>query len=385
MEISRTSRSLTKSFGGKLCISLLSGLALILVPSSIQAQAPRDRLEQLNTEAQAALGRNDFLAAEKAFREIAKLEPGLAEVHSNLGFTLYMQNRPREAVPSLLKALELKPSLDSAKGLLGLCHFRLHQFQKCLDILQSLPSETSNQPIFIQHMAIALIQLKEYEKAIPVLDRWLEQEPRNSDAHYYKGQAALMLSVQTFNDLKRVDPDSYRLRQLQAELLAEQGHLEPAIGEYQKVIGSHPDVVGLHFALGKLYWANMRLDEALAEFEAEVKLSPDDPDTNYFLGNIYLNKNDLPSAEARLRKAIEVNPGLVDAHFDLAIVLRQKGDVPQAIRKLLEVAAMSPDHEAAHYNLFELYRKAGDMQKAQQEFRLFQDLKAKKANTEPKK
>jgi len=355
-------------------------MALAVLPGSLEAQAPREQLARLNTEAQEALARSDFPGAEKAFREIARLEPGLAEVHSNLGFTLYMQDRFREAVPSFLKALEMKPSLDSAKGLLGLCYFKLHQFQKCVETIQSLPAQTSNQIIFIQHLAMALIQLKEYQKALPVLDRWLEQEPRSSDALYYKGQAALMLSVQTFDAIKRLDPDSYRLRQLQAELLAEQGHLEPAIGEYKKVIASHPDVVGLHFALGKLYWTNMRLDEALAEFQAEIKLSPDDPDTNYFLGNIYLSKNDLASAEPRLRKAIEGNPDFVEAHFDLAMVLRQKGEGAEAIQKLLEVAAKSPDHEGAHYNLFELYRKAGDMQKAQQEFRVFQQLKAQKAN-----
>jgi len=359
-------------------ILLQLSLHLVLQAGFGQA-ASQAFLERLGQEARDALNRGDFPAAQKAFEQIVKLKPDMAEAHSNLGLSLYAQDRFRDALPHLNRAIQLKPSLDGARAMLGICYFRLNRFGESIEMLEKLKSPAKEDLIVIQHLSIALIKSMEYEKALPVLNRWIEHEPQSVDAVYYKGQASLLLSIQSFERLKQLSPDSYRMRQLQADLFAKQGHLEPAIGEYKKAIEAHPDVPGLHYGLARLYWSNMRLDEALVELQAELRLSPDDPYTNYLLGDIYLQKRDLGAAASHLRKAVEMDPELVEAQMDLASVFRQQGDIKRAIDKLNEVIRMDPDNEGAHYNLFELYRKAGDAKKSEEEFRIFQKLKDKKA------
>ncbi len=83
-----------------------------------------DRLYKLG---EAALKRRDFEEAESAFRRASELQPGVAEYHAYLGWTLFCAggrgaSHEQAALAELGKAVELSPRLDRAHLLLGYLH-----------------------------------------------------------------------------------------------------------------------------------------------------------------------------------------------------------------------------------------------------------------------
>ena len=100
-----------------------------------------------------------------------------------------------------------------------------------------------------------------------MLSRWAELEPNSPDALYFKGKALVYVASNSFAQLTKAAPDSYRMFQLRAEMLRQQGMTPAAINEYKKAIAQKPDAAGLHYALGYSYREAGRLDEALAEFQ----------------------------------------------------------------------------------------------------------------------
>src|ERR1700704_6431448 len=77
----------------------------------LQAQSSTAAVEQYSEEGQRALAAGNYSTAEQAFEQLRNLEPGVAEVHANLGLIYFQQGKFEEAVPALRQALKLKPSL----------------------------------------------------------------------------------------------------------------------------------------------------------------------------------------------------------------------------------------------------------------------------------
>ena len=347
----------------------------ILFTAAAGAEQGESQLPSLFAKAKLALENKKYAAAEDAYRKILRLDPGMAEAHSNLGLSLYMQGRRQEAIPVLQKAIELNPELSGPRFLLGLCFFETNQFQRAVPLLENSYARMKNENlVVIQYLSQAYLKMNELERAMPLLHRWIELEPNSPDALYFHGQAALFLAADSFERLKRIAPDSVRLHQLQGHLLRQQGRLEPAIDEYKKAIAEEPTMGGLHYALGELYWESQRLEEAVAELKQELRLSPQDPMTHFLLGNIHLQQQKLPEAEKYLSRALELQPDLIDAKLDLARLYRQKGETGRAIEQLQQVARLDPDRPDVHYLLFEEHRNAGDMDQARKELEIFQSL-----------
>jgi tetratricopeptide (TPR) repeat protein len=289
-----------------------------------------------------------------------------------------MQRRYEEAIPHLKRALTLNPKFYSSEIVLALCYFSMNQFERAVPLLEKAYHRSAKDPVVLRHLGLAYSKLGRPDEALRVFTRWVEVEPGNPDALYYKGRAGFQLSLSTFEMLKEVAPDSARYHELQAEILRQQGRTEPAVAEYKKAISAAPGTAELYYALGSLYWEKGRLDEARAQFEQALQLNPDDPATNYLMGDALLQEQDVDGAEKYLVRALHFEPDYVDARLDMAKLYKLKGDDQNALQLFKEVARLAPDRYEPHYALYELYRKAGDEKRARTELQVFETLKQKK-------
>src|ERR1051326_9380866 len=82
--------------------------------------AQENSVERYAEEGQAALAAGHYSEAEKAFEELRQLEPGMAEVHANLGLIYFEERKFEEAVVALRRALKLKPTLTKSENLLAM-------------------------------------------------------------------------------------------------------------------------------------------------------------------------------------------------------------------------------------------------------------------------
>ena len=342
------------------------------------ADSKSPQLQALAEKAQRALQDQKLPEAQSAYEEILKLDPHLAEAHANLGVVLQMQGRHEDAIPHLTQALALNPKLHSAEIVLALCYFSMDQFRRAIPLFEKAYHRSGTDPVVVRHLGLAYFKVGDDEQALRLFTRWVELEPRNPDALYYKGQASMELSLDTFRKLKEVAPDSARVHELEAQVLRQQGRSEQAIAEFKKAISIAPDTAELYDALGSIYLENGRLDEARAQFEQGLQLSPNDPLTNYLLGDVLLQQRNLPQAEKYLLKAIQLHGSLLEAQMDIAKLYRLRGDDEKAIHELDEITQLAPDRYEPHYILYEIYRKAGNAARAQTELQVFQTLKQKK-------
>jgi tetratricopeptide (TPR) repeat protein len=357
----------------------------------VMGQTTGSSLQVLSERARVAIEGRKFVEAQKVYEQIVQIDPEMAEAYSNLGFVLYMQAQYREAIPKLLKALEIAPDLYNAQVILALSYFNNNELGSSLQQFEAAYAVNRSDLVVIQHLAITFLKLRQFEKAIVKLDEWLAREPNNADALFHKGQASLLLTLDTFEKLQESAPNSYRMHQLRAELFRQQGHVEPAIGEYKRAVASKPGLAGLHFSLGEIYWENKRLEEALTEFLKEAEISPNDPMTNSRLGNIYLQQGNFPESQKFLLRTLALQPDLVDAVFDIGELYRAQGKTAEAIQNFKRVIELDPERAAARYKLFELYRALGDASAATKEFDSFRSLMSKqklkdetlKRNTQP--
>ncbi|HEY6767593.1 MAG TPA: tetratricopeptide repeat protein, partial [Candidatus Sulfotelmatobacter sp.] len=236
---------------------LLAALAL-----GKPATAQSSDLADLSSQGQAALGDQQFDRAARLYEQIVKLNPRSAEAHSNLGLALYMAAQYPRAIGEFQKALEFDPHLDHTKVLLALSYFDSGEVARATPLLEKAYRTQKDDPVVAAHLGLAYMQQQKDDKALAVLSHWVELEPNSPDALYFKGKAAVYLASDSFSQLSKAAPDSYRMFQLRAEMLRQQGLTPAAINEYKQAISQKPDVAGLHFALGTLYREAGRLDEA---------------------------------------------------------------------------------------------------------------------------
>src|SRR6516162_9426299 len=93
---------------------------------------------ELAAEAQSALSKGDYGGAITSLERLAKLQPGVAEVHANLAVAYYSAGRYGDAIKQGREALTLKPSLVHAHFFLGAS---LAEGGQCKDALPYLEKD----------------------------------------------------------------------------------------------------------------------------------------------------------------------------------------------------------------------------------------------------
>jgi Flp pilus assembly protein TadD len=93
------------------------------------------------------LAAGQFDTARTDFEQLAKLQPGVAEVHATLAAIYFQQHEYELAVHEVRAAQRLKPSLPRLDTLLGLSLSELGQFQEALPHLEKGFKQSADQDV----------------------------------------------------------------------------------------------------------------------------------------------------------------------------------------------------------------------------------------------
>ncbi len=356
-------------------VALTFGLILALAhPAEGQLKSPTERFQEA-TEAMKQ-GRLDEAAA--GFASVITAAPSFAEAHLNLGLVLEEQGKNEEAIRSLKSALQLKPRLRGANLFLAIAQYRLNHFDLAAaslkkDILYD-PSSAS------AWMWLGVVQLADGkpEEAAQSLDKAARLDPKNVDVLYNRGRAHLLVSKNSYEQMYKADPNSWRVHQVLAQAYAESGRHSEAIAEYTVALqraSSHP---GLHEELGSEYLATNKLDEAEAEFAAELKGDPENAFALFKLGATQIEKGRAEEGKTSIESALRKNPRLQNGSYYLGRAEMQLGHNEQAISALNRATTSDSDPEIIEQAWFQLgvvYRRLHRLDEARQAMATFQKLK----------
>jgi tetratricopeptide (TPR) repeat protein len=155
-----------------------------------------------------------------------------------------------------------------------------------------------------------------------------------------------------------------------------------ALSAYEKAVALNPDSIDLRYALGSLYWKQIRFDDAEREFLEILRRKPDEPRASFNLGDIYLTKGEHSRAIPFLETAAkhfgnEFDPLLALGKAYLAINKYEK-----AIWLLNRCIELRPEVPEGFYHLGQALQRSGRRDEAKSAFAKAQELQEAKRKSE---
>ena len=354
--------------------------------------------------------------------EIAvRLKPDSAEARTNLAANLSRLGKLDLAGEQFRKALELEPKNYDANHNLGEYYI---QSEKIADATPYLETAQKINPSAYDNgydLAMAYFLTGKFDQARQVVESLLQQKD-SAELHDLLGQidekeGKYVESVNELQTAAHMDPSEDNLFHWGSELLLHRTY-EPAIDVFQRAVELYPNSPRLRIGLGMSLYSRGKYDEAVKSLLAAADLDPSDPRCYYFLSKAYdsspnqaddviqrfrryseLQPNNaqavyyyamslwkgkriedpslnLQQIKTLLQKSISLDPKLADAHLQLGNLYSDQHDYAVAIPEYVRALELNPNLSDAHYRLGQDYVHTGQKDRAQQEFDVYQRLRA---------
>lgn len=246
----------------------------------------------------------------------AKANPGAEEHLRALGYLGSVSGKSNCAEAALI---DPKDKIDLANKIhqyiFGLEEERYEEaFQGLNEIARQYPSDAGSAYL---EFGKALIHLKKYQEAVPILRTAVDKMPDSSTAHYQLGLA-----------------------------LAKTDQWEPALSEIQAAVEHDPTSAQMHYYLAAVNTRLKHAPEAAKEYERALELDPNHFQANLRYGRLLYLEGHPEAALPRLSRAVRVNPESAEAHSFLADTYQQLGQTGDAERersKAGQLRSQSPD------------------------------------------
>ena len=346
----------------------------ILPPALVLAQDD----QAMRNGAEAMRGGN-LAAAEKWFQAAVNSSPDDPMANMQLGVAELRLGKPNEAVKSLKSAIARQPVMVGANLFLGIAFTQMHQLDEAA---QALQHEIENDPKNAQAemwLGVVEMQAGHPELATEPLDRASELAPNDLNILEYRGKAHSDVAFASYACMASIDPNSWHVHKVQAQMYVEQKQYKDAISEYQEAIKQAPNNSDLYEELGNTYRKAAQLELAQGAFKKELELSPNNPIAIFNLAKIDIETNEPQTGLDLLNKVIPHYVNVPALYFYLGLGQFSVGDVKSAVVALEKARSLHPESELAprvEYELSRVYRKLGRIAESQQAIAEYTRLKA---------
>jgi len=363
------------SVGPKLFCVILVSLLTLAHAQSADVTAEFARATQAMRE-----GKLDEAGA--GFAAVVKQLPGFAEAYFNLGLVRQEQGRYEEAIPSFQKALALQPKLHGANLFLGITEFRLNHLDKAASAVQKETVAYPKDANAWMWLGVVGLAQDRAEEAADALDRADKLKPNDQDILYHRGRAHLLVSKNSYAEMFKIDPHSWRVHRVLAQANAEADRHVDAIAEYEAAIKLAPAQPGLHEELGSEYRNANKIPEAEAAFTRELEIDPQNVLARYKLGAIAVEQGDGAKGKELMEAAQRDKPGLVHMDYNLGraeMLLGNDAAAAAHFKHTVNTDTTAEVVEQAWYQLGTIYRRQHRMDEARSAMATFQKLKDEEA------
>jgi len=367
----------------------LRPLALIGCCALYSSAQSADAVDKYSEQGQRALAQGHYAEAEVAFEKLRELEPGVAEVHANLGLIYFQERKFEQAVPALRQALKLKPALPKTGALLAMSLSELGHYGEALPVLEK-GFRQSTDPHIKRMCGLQLLRaytgLRQDSKAVEVALELNRLYPDDPEVLYHAGRIFGNFAFLNMQKLAQVAPASVWRHQAEAEAYESQGSHDAAISEYRQVLSANPRRPGIHYRIGRTLLSRSRQSNApddvaaaAKEFEYELELDPDNANAAYELGEIHRNGAEFDQAQKFFEQVLQHHPDFEEAQLGLAAVLMalQKPDL--ALPHLQKAITLDAGNEVAWYRLSQVQGALGQEAEQKKTFAEFQRLRNQKS------
>jgi tetratricopeptide (TPR) repeat protein len=366
-----------------LCLSCLTGTHAVAQAADV------NELQRYAEQGQRALAHGQYAEAEAAFEKLRELEPGMAEVHANLGLIYFQEKKFEQAVPALRQALKLKPTLPKTATLLAMSLSELGRYDEALPGLEK-GFHRSADPAIKRMCGLQLLRayigLHRDSQAVAAALELNKLYPNDPEVLYHTGRIFGNYAFLTIQKLAQVAPGSIWRHQAEAEANESQGNNDAAIGEYRQVLAADPQRPGIHYRLGRTLLARSRrsntaedVTAAAKEFEQELQIDPSNANAAYELGEMLRNAGEFSDAQKFFEMALVHYPDFEEAQLGLAAVLMSLQKPDLALPHLQRAVVLDASNEVAWYRLAQGEGMMGHEAEQKKAFAEFQRLRKEKS------
>jgi tetratricopeptide (TPR) repeat protein len=344
-----------------------------LLPNLAWAQANADNdAAQYAAEGQRALAEGHFEEAQAAFEKLAKLDPGIAEIHATLAAIYFKQREYNAAVREVQSAQRLKPSLPRLDSLLGLSLSELGRYAEALPRLEKGFKDNSD-PEVRRRCGLELMRdYTELGRDADAVETALELNrlyPEDPEVLYHTGRIYGNYAYVIMERLHDKAPGSIWMLQAQGEANEAQKNYEAAITAFKHVLVLDPKRPGIHYRLGRIYLDRYReaqktedRDAAIQEFGAELAIDPANGNAAYELANMQMDMGNFDKAHSLLEVTVKRYPDFEDALVALGRADVEVHEPAEALTVLKRATQLRPDDDVAWYRLSTAQRAVGNRQ-----------------------
>ncbi len=371
-----------------MCIRLKLALALAFCFCSLQAAWPQtDNQEQAANYADAgqrALAAGRYAEARQNFEQLAKLEPGIAEVHATLAAIYFSLREYELSVREVRTAQKLKPGLPRLGSLLGLSLAEMGRFQEALPHLEKGFKQTADSEA---RRMCGLQLLRAYSgldrdsDAVETALALNKLYPDDPEVLYHTGRIYGNFAYIVMEKLHDTAPGSIWMLQAQGEANESQKNYDSAIIAFNHVLTIDSHRPGIHYRLGRVYLARYEesrkpedREAARREFLSELAVDPSNGNASYELAQMSTEDNNLDEARKQFEAVVERFPDFEQALVGLGGVYLQTQAGARAVAPLERATRLDPQDEVAWYRLARAERAAGQNEAAQKSLETFRKL-----------
>lgn len=319
----------------------------------------------------AALGHATTMIAANDVAQ-AKADLGRAdEIQKDLAMTSYLRGviafKEKEwdlASDHLQKVLSAMPGHLQSQLLMGIISFSNQDLQIAEEYLSRVVGAMPTNAQAVKILGATRIKLREPEKAIEVLDPFVQQQP-DAQSMALLGSAYMLKGDQEkgqewLNRAVEASPDVAALRTQLALTLLAGGEMDKAITELQSAVDLGQEVLQADVLLVLAHLKNKEFDKALQASAALEQRMPDSAIAFNLTGLALLATGDQDGARERFLKALALDPEFSTAALNIARIEVANEDLDAAQKQYEGVLAKQPRHMGAMLGMAALAERLKD-------------------------
>lgn len=270
----------------------------------------------------------DFRRAESILNQASAKFPNQYEILRGYGLVAYRQNRLKEALAYLNRALRGYEGDIETMILLAKTHF----------------------------------EAKDYQNALSFAARALELDRANVEAHIVYGRTlapfkGLDAAINYLREQRAQFSKNVEYPLAIAELYRDTGRCSMAENEFKAVIEWRPDTKAAYIGLGECYFMAGDVIGALKSFFDAAYYDTSDADPFVRIGMIYISANRFAEAIPQLKRALEVNELKPMARYYLGKAYFGLGDFKAALEWAQQESKYNPGLADAYVLAADIYAK----------------------------
>jgi len=351
------------------CIVLRVCLAALLPAQS------SPELESLLRQGAEAMRAGNASAAEADYQKATAAAPTFAPAWLDLGLAQLKEGKLTDAIASMQKSIAIDPSTRGAHLFLGIADYQTHHIDDAVANLEEAVRLDGSNPQAQMWLGIVELNTDHPDQAVGPLDRAAELAPTDVSILDYRVQAHMAVARESYTRIYQLDPGSWRLHRLNAQIDAQAQQHAQAIDEYQQAIRIAPKQADLYEGLGWEYRATGQLSLAEKAFDEQLHLTPGNPIAMYNRASVQVDAGQAAEAIPMLEQVVKLYGRPTVADYYLARAYAAAGRNEQAAAEYEKATTLEGETaQRSWYGLGQVYKELGNTAQARAAVEKFQQL-----------